>query len=79
LQLTNISYHIIASARKSDTKYAAGCTVNTVHVLNKTTVKIGMGSLDQIVRDLGLKFGVLTHSYVSHNCLNLMDFWLFAL
>jgi hypothetical protein len=43
------------------TKHVAGCIVNTVHVLNKTTIKIGMGSLDQVVWDLRLKFGVRTY------------------
>jgi hypothetical protein len=61
------------------TKCVAGCIVNTVQVLNKTAVKINMGRLDKIVRDLRLEFGVLTHSYVRHNCLNLMGYWLFAL
>jgi len=41
------------------TSYAAGCIVNTIQVLNKT-VKIGMGSLDQTLRDLRLNFDVLT-------------------
>ena len=59
------------------TKYIAGCIVKTVHVLKKPTVKTGMGNLDHIVRDLRLQFGVLKHSYVRHNCLNLMGYWLF--
>jgi hypothetical protein len=42
------------------TKHIAGCIVNIVHVLNKT-IKIGMGSLDQRVWDLRLKFAVRTY------------------